>query len=313
MSSQAEHSKNLPLAKGREQLLITSPAIQIRLGRKYCDKAELLPLLLAHGVVQEAREVRDSTDQDTKRARTTEHTELILVSPELQTLLGKKECTETELLPLLLSHGYIRSVRTVQVQVHPLSGEDFHVTLEATKPSVGETKLEISRTHGTRVELQELYRYVIRADGGAVREDDAEPELLDDATVLEEGSVLAMVTKEMPIKRLTLSENDDVDVNPPPRMRVHLLRAYYGNPQHLRWDNGENDENNGREEQQQGTDCTMELREKFKAVDGPSRDGTAPGQGLHLKNRPFLLNRLVTGGDPMPGYIKDLVLEYQFG
>jgi hypothetical protein len=196
MSSQAEHSKNLPLAKGREQLLITSPAMQIRLGRKYCEEVELLPLLLAHGVVQEAREVRDSTDQDTKRARTTEHMELILVSPQLQTLLGKKECSETELLPLLLTHGYIRSVRTVRVQVRPLSGNDFHVTLEATKPSVGETKREISRTHGTKVEQQELYKIAVLAGGGVVREDDAEPELLEDMSmVLEDGDLVAMAVK----------------------------------------------------------------------------------------------------------------------
>jgi hypothetical protein len=42
---------------------------------------------------------------------------------------------------------------------------------------------------------QELHRYVVRAGGGAVREGDAEPELLDEgATILEEGSVLAMAT-----------------------------------------------------------------------------------------------------------------------
>jgi hypothetical protein len=71
------------------------------------------------------------------------------------------------------------------------------VALEATNPSVGETKLEISRKHGTSVEQQELYKIAVRADGGVVREDDAEPEMLEDTSmVLADGDLVAMAVKE---------------------------------------------------------------------------------------------------------------------
>jgi hypothetical protein len=36
---------------GRDQLLLKSPELQSRLGRRYCDELELLPLLLSHGLV----------------------------------------------------------------------------------------------------------------------------------------------------------------------------------------------------------------------------------------------------------------------
>jgi hypothetical protein len=49
-------SDNLP---GREQLLLTSPELQTRLGRKYCDEAEMLPLLIAHGFVRRVRTIQD--------------------------------------------------------------------------------------------------------------------------------------------------------------------------------------------------------------------------------------------------------------
>jgi hypothetical protein len=39
---------------------------------------------------------------------------------------------------------------------------------------------EIARLQGTREGKQELYKVATRPDGGAVREDDAEPEVLDD-------------------------------------------------------------------------------------------------------------------------------------
>jgi hypothetical protein len=75
------------------------------------------------------------------------------------------------------------------VEVRPLGGDSFQVRLDAGKPSVGEAKAEIARVQGTEVECQELYRVAVREDGGAVREDDAEPEFLDDeGHALEEGS-----------------------------------------------------------------------------------------------------------------------------
>jgi hypothetical protein len=103
---------------------------------------------------------------------------------------------ETELLPLLLAHGLVRRVRTIQVEVRPLGGDSFKVRLDTSKPTVGEAKAEIARSQGTIESRQELYRVAVRADGLAVREDDAEPELLDDESMeLEEGDIVAMAVK----------------------------------------------------------------------------------------------------------------------
>jgi hypothetical protein len=80
-----------------------------------------------------------------------------------------------------------------------LGGDSIKIRLNATKPSVGEAKAEIARVQGTEVGRQELYRVAVREDGKAVREDDAEPELLDDDSLpLEEGAVVAMAVKEVP-------------------------------------------------------------------------------------------------------------------
>jgi hypothetical protein len=81
-----------------------------------------------------------------------------------------------------------------------LGGDSLKIILELAKPSVGEAKAEIARVQGTEAECQELYRVAVREDGGAVREDDAEPELLDDNSLsLEEGAVVAMAVKELPL------------------------------------------------------------------------------------------------------------------
>jgi hypothetical protein len=90
-----------------------------------------------------------------------------------------------------------------------LGGDSFQIRLDTTKPSVGEAKAEIARVHGTEVTRQELYRVAVREDGGAVREDDAEPELLDDGSLaLAEGAVVAMAVKESPLVWRTFSEED---------------------------------------------------------------------------------------------------------
>jgi hypothetical protein len=154
------------------------------------------------------------------------HDELLITCPELQTRLGQKYCDEAGLLALLLAHGIVRRVRTISVTVQPLGGDSFNVKLNAAAPSVGEAKAEIARTQGTSEARQELYKVAVRADGSAVREDDAEPEALDDDTVeLGDGQILAMAVKELPLvwrtcdeERVTLSEggavatyNGDVD------------------------------------------------------------------------------------------------------
>jgi hypothetical protein len=144
--------------------------------------------------------------------------QLFLTSPELQTRLGRKYFDETELLPLLLAHGLVRRVRTFQIHVRPLGGDSFKVTLDAAKPTVGEAKAEIARSQGTAEERQDLYKVAERADGLAVREDDAEPELLDDESMLlGDGETVAMAVKESPVlwrtfaaDRVMLSEDSAV-------------------------------------------------------------------------------------------------------
>ena len=146
--------------------------------------------------------------QGSKRSRTQQHDaaqaqpdlpgreQLLFTSPELQTRVGQKYCDEAQLLPLLLAHGLVRRVRTIEVAVRPLGGDGFQVRLDAAAATVGEAKAEIARVQGTEAECQELYRVAVREDGGAVREDDAEPELLDDkGMLLEEGDVVAMAVK----------------------------------------------------------------------------------------------------------------------
>jgi hypothetical protein len=102
-------------------------------------------------------------------------------------------------------------VRTIEVVVHPLGGENFKVRLDSAKPSAGEAKAEIARVQGTEEARQELYRVAVRADGGAVREDDAEVEPLDEdgtALVLGDGEVVAMAVREsLPLVWRTFAED----------------------------------------------------------------------------------------------------------
>jgi hypothetical protein len=122
--------------------------------------------------------------------------QLLLTSPELHTRVGVRFVDETQLVPLLLAHGLIRRVRTIQIEVRPLGGDSFKVTLNASERTVREAKVEIARSQGTAEAQQELYKVAEQADGLAVREDDAEPELLEDESMeLEEGNVVAMAVK----------------------------------------------------------------------------------------------------------------------
>jgi hypothetical protein len=144
--------------------------------------------------------------------------QLLLTSPEMQTRLGRKFIDDTELLPLLLAHGLIRQVRTIQIQIRPLGGDSFKITLDVAKPTVGEAKAAIALSQGTPEAWQALYKVAERADGLAVREDDAEPEPLDDESMLlGDGEIVAMAVKEphllwrtFPADRVTLSEDGAV-------------------------------------------------------------------------------------------------------
>jgi hypothetical protein len=99
-----------------------------------------------------------------------------------------------------------------------LGGDNFKIKLNAAAPSVGEAKAEIARTQGTSEARQELYKVAVRADGSAVREDDADPEPLDDDAIeLGAGEMVAMAVKEQPMfwrtcdeEKVTLSEGGAV-------------------------------------------------------------------------------------------------------
>jgi hypothetical protein len=88
-----------------------------------------------------------------------------------------------------------------------LGGDSLKIRIEATNPTVGEAKAEIARVQGSEASRQELYRVAVREDGKAVREDDAEPELLDEeCMVLEDGAVVPMAVKESPLLWRTFPE-----------------------------------------------------------------------------------------------------------
>jgi hypothetical protein len=66
----------------------------------------------------------------------------------------------------------------------------------------------MARAQGAAEDRQELYRVAERADGLAVREDDAEPEPLEDESLeLEDGDVVAMAVKEVPLLWWTFAED----------------------------------------------------------------------------------------------------------
>jgi hypothetical protein len=149
-----------------------------------------------------------SDDPDTK-PEVVGREQLFLASSELQVRVGKKYCDESELLPLLLAHGLVRRAHTIQVTVRPLGGDSFKITLDATRPLVGEAKAEIARVQGTSRDRQELYKVAVREDGGAVREDDAEPDMLScDAVELREGEEVTMAVKEQPLVWRTCFDED---------------------------------------------------------------------------------------------------------
>ena len=119
--------------------------------------------------------------------------QLLLATDELRKRTGKKYCDESELVPLLLAQGLVRRVRTIAVEVRPLSGESFDIRGDASRPTVGEAKEQIERDEGTKPGRQLLCRVQVSSDGSNVREFDQEPEELeDDRMSLVEGDVIAM-------------------------------------------------------------------------------------------------------------------------
>jgi hypothetical protein len=148
---------------------------------------------------------QDQQDDTDSKVKPPGRDQLLLSSPDLQTRLGRKFVDEAELLPMLLAHGLVTRVRTIQIYVRPLGGDSFKVALDASKPTVGEAKGEIARSQGATEDRQELYRVAERADGLAVREDDTEPEPLDDESMaLGDGDVIAMAVKVRSVTEFTV-------------------------------------------------------------------------------------------------------------
>jgi hypothetical protein len=125
--------------------------------------------------------------------------QLLVTSLELSNKLGKKFFDERELLALLLSHGIVRRVRTIGVEVHPLGGDSFKITLDANNLSVSEAKAAIELESGKPEHLQELFKVELSADGSAIREDDSEPVLLGNEDCLEPGMVICLSVKSEPV------------------------------------------------------------------------------------------------------------------
>jgi hypothetical protein len=85
------------------------------------------------GQAKGMKRARTQDQQDGAESEVTQpgRDQLLLSSPDLQTRLGRKFVDETELLPLMLAHGLVRRVRTIQIHVRPLGGDSFKVALEA--------------------------------------------------------------------------------------------------------------------------------------------------------------------------------------
>jgi hypothetical protein len=53
----------------------------------------------------------------------------------------------------------------LEIVVHPLGGDNFNISLDASRAVVGEAKAEIARVQGTRESKQELFKVATSADG----------------------------------------------------------------------------------------------------------------------------------------------------
>jgi hypothetical protein len=82
------------------------------------------------------------------------------------------------------------------IEVRPLGGDSIFITLDKRSAPVAIVKAKVTKVNGTLVQAQEFYRVQERADGRAVREDDAEPELLKDADELQAGDVVTLSVRE---------------------------------------------------------------------------------------------------------------------
>ena len=56
-TQQQPNNNNNNQPRGRPQILLNTDELRKRTGKKYCDEAELVPLLLAHGLIRRVRTI----------------------------------------------------------------------------------------------------------------------------------------------------------------------------------------------------------------------------------------------------------------
>jgi hypothetical protein len=79
------------------------------------------------------------------------------LGPELQLLVGTAYADEDQILGLLLRKSLCKRVETFEIQVRPVRGETFSITLDAQHGLVSNAKAEIARHLGTPAAAQEIY------------------------------------------------------------------------------------------------------------------------------------------------------------
>jgi hypothetical protein len=80
--------------------------------------------------------------------------------------------------------------------IQPLGGDGFSVKLSTPRAFANEVKAGVEKETGIQAYRIELYKVAVAADGGVVREDDAEPELLSDSDEIDAGVLMTLLAKE---------------------------------------------------------------------------------------------------------------------
>ena len=178
MSKRPRSSLELDERGACSQLLLANNALRRCLGFKFCNEADLLTLLLSHRLV----------------LRSEGSNRLTIVNSQLRKAMrlgrNKDGCDEADLMQRLLKRDVIRRVQTITVHVDTIGGISFTLQLDTQAATVLELTREIELKQGIKPFCQELYRVQKNADGSAVREFDADPELLDvEAMLIDQETV----------------------------------------------------------------------------------------------------------------------------
>ena len=113
----------------------------------------------------------------------------VVLGGGLRALLGgRKTCSDTALVPLLLAQKRIKVVQTFKVEVQTMTGRSFDVVLESgASATVGQLKAEIEEVEGTLVHRQDLFVLCAEAEKGS------EVPLLDSVVIAEACTVALCV------------------------------------------------------------------------------------------------------------------------